>query len=66
LPHSNRTPATWSLLSQNIAARSQHSGGVNALLCDGHVQFIKNSINVIVWQGLGSRNGGEVIGADAF
>ncbi len=67
LPHSNRTAATWSLLSQNIAARSQHSGGgVNALMADGHVQFIKNSIATLIWQGLGSRNGGEVVGSDAY
>ena len=66
LPHSNRTAATWSLLSQNITARSKHSGGVNALFCDGHVGFVKDSINVPVWQALGSRNGGEVVGGDAF
>ena len=41
-------------------------GGVNALLADGHVQFIKDSINVATWRALGSRNGGEVVGADAF
>ena len=37
-----------------------------SLFADGHVQFIKDSINVLVWQGLGSRNGGEVIAADSF
>jgi prepilin-type N-terminal cleavage/methylation domain-containing protein/prepilin-type processing-associated H-X9-DG protein len=66
LPHSNRSDPLWSFLSLNIAARSNHSGGVNSLMADGHVQFIKNSINVVVWQGLGSRNGGEVISSDAY
>jgi prepilin-type N-terminal cleavage/methylation domain-containing protein/prepilin-type processing-associated H-X9-DG protein len=66
LPHSTRTPALWGLLSLNVAARSKHPGGVNSLLADGHVQFVKNSINVLVWQGLGSRNGGEVISSDAY
>jgi prepilin-type processing-associated H-X9-DG protein len=66
LPHSNRTPATWSQLSQNIATRSQHAGGVNSLMADGHVQFIKNSIAVNIWQALGSRNGNEVVGSDAY
>jgi prepilin-type N-terminal cleavage/methylation domain-containing protein/prepilin-type processing-associated H-X9-DG protein len=66
LPHSNRKDPLWSQLSLNITARSRHPGGVNALLCDGHVQFVKNSINVGVWQALGSRNGGEVISADAY
>ncbi|MFI5455657.1 MAG: DUF1559 domain-containing protein [Isosphaerales bacterium] len=66
LPHSTRSDPLWSWLSLNIAARSKHPGGVNSLMADGHVQFIKDSINVLVWQGLGSRNGGEVISADAY
>jgi prepilin-type N-terminal cleavage/methylation domain-containing protein/prepilin-type processing-associated H-X9-DG protein len=66
LPHSNRTDPIWNWLSLNVAARSKHPGGVNSLMADGHVQFIKDSINVLVWQALGSRNGGEVVSADAF
>ncbi|WP_422931464.1 DUF1559 domain-containing protein [Singulisphaera sp. PoT] len=66
LPHSDKSDPNWSYLSLNIAARSNHSGGVNALMADGHVQFIKNTVSVQVWQGLGSRNGGEVISADSF
>jgi prepilin-type N-terminal cleavage/methylation domain-containing protein/prepilin-type processing-associated H-X9-DG protein len=48
------------------AARSEHPGGVNALFCDGHVQFIKDSVNVATWRGLATRSGGEAISADAF
>ena len=66
LPHSDKSDPNWSFLSLNVTARSNHSGGVNALMCDGHVQFIKNSVSVPVWQALGSRNGGEVVSADAF
>ncbi len=66
LPHSDKSDPNWSYLSLNIAPRSLHAGGVNALLADGHVQFIKNTINLATWQALGSRNGGEVIGADAY
>ena len=66
LPHSDKSDPNWSNLSLNVTARSQHAGGVNSLLADGHVQFIKDSINVTVWQGLGSRNGGEVVGADSY
>ncbi|SIO57915.1 prepilin-type N-terminal cleavage/methylation domain-containing protein/prepilin-type processing-associated H-X9-DG domain-containing protein [Singulisphaera sp. GP187] len=47
-------------------ARSNHSGGVNALYCDGHVQFAKDSINLATWRGLSTRSGGEVVSADAF
>jgi prepilin-type N-terminal cleavage/methylation domain-containing protein/prepilin-type processing-associated H-X9-DG protein len=66
LPHSNRSDPLWSYLSLNITTRSNHPSGVQALLADGHVVFIKNSINLATWQALGSRNGGEVISADAY
>jgi prepilin-type processing-associated H-X9-DG protein/prepilin-type N-terminal cleavage/methylation domain-containing protein len=66
LPHSDKSPADWQNLSLNITSRSRHPGGVNSLFCDGHVQFIKDTVNVITWQALGSRNGGEVVSADAF
>jgi prepilin-type N-terminal cleavage/methylation domain-containing protein/prepilin-type processing-associated H-X9-DG protein len=66
LPHSIRSDPLWSWLSQNIVPRSKHAGGVNSLLSDGHVQFMKNSVSVTVWQAVGSRNGGEVVSADAF
>ena len=49
-----------------ISARSQHPGGVNVLLADGSVQFIKSTVNINTWRGLGSRSGGEVISADAY
>jgi len=66
LPHSNKSDPEWSFLSLNVTTRSNHPGGVQALMADGHVQFIKNSINLATWQALGSRNGGEVISADAY
>jgi prepilin-type N-terminal cleavage/methylation domain-containing protein/prepilin-type processing-associated H-X9-DG protein len=46
------------------AARSRHTGGVNAALCDGSVRFVSNSISLGTWQALGTMNGGEVIGND--
>ena len=39
---------------------------VNTLMADGSVKFTKDTINVLTWQALGSRNGGEVISADAY
>ena len=66
LPHSNRSDPLWSWLSLNIAARSEHPGGLNSLMADGHVQFIKNSINLATWQALGTVAGGEVISTDAY
>jgi prepilin-type N-terminal cleavage/methylation domain-containing protein/prepilin-type processing-associated H-X9-DG protein len=44
------------------AARSRHSAGVNALLGDGSVRFVADGIDLSVWQALGTRAGGEVIG----
>jgi prepilin-type N-terminal cleavage/methylation domain-containing protein/prepilin-type processing-associated H-X9-DG protein len=41
---------------------SFHIGGVNALLCDGSVRFIRNNIDPVTWSGLGTRAGGEVLG----
>jgi len=47
-------------------ARSRHPGGVNALLGDGSVRFIKDTITPLVWVALHSIAGGEVVGADAY
>jgi prepilin-type N-terminal cleavage/methylation domain-containing protein/prepilin-type processing-associated H-X9-DG protein len=54
--------ASWASATQGISARSMHTGGVNVLLGDGSVRFVQNSVNLIVYQGLGSINGGEVAG----
>jgi len=43
------------------AARSRHPGGVNVLLGDGSVRFIRNAIDLVTWRALGTMNGGEVI-----
>jgi prepilin-type N-terminal cleavage/methylation domain-containing protein/prepilin-type processing-associated H-X9-DG protein len=45
-----------------ISARSYHPGGVNAALADGSVRFISNAIDQNLWIGLGSINGGEILG----
>jgi len=42
------------------AASSYHSGGVNVCLADGSVRFVRDSIDFVVWQGVGSRSNGEV------
>lgn len=44
------------------AARSRHIGGVHVLLCDGSTRFISENIDYLIWQGLASRAGSEIIG----
>ncbi|QEH35321.1 putative major pilin subunit [Aquisphaera giovannonii] len=49
-----------------VTARSYHPGGVDVLLGDGSVRFIKSTIDGMTWRALGSVSGGEVISADAY
>jgi len=45
---------------------SNHSGGVNMLMADGSVRFIKNSISVYTWWSLATMAGGEVLSSDSY
>jgi len=47
-------------------ANSRHPGGVNVALADGSVRFVKDTANLAAWRGLGTRNGSEILSADAF
>jgi prepilin-type N-terminal cleavage/methylation domain-containing protein len=47
-------------------ARSRHPGGVNAMLGDASVRFIKNSISLQVWRALSTMQGGEIVSSDAL
>lgn len=53
----NTTDPTYGI----ITSRSYHPGTVQALLMDGAVRAISNSIDRTTWQTLGSRAGGEVV-----
>ena len=53
-------------MPMQVPPSSQHPGGVNTLMGDGSVRFIKDSVDLATWRALGTRNGGEVIGADAY
>jgi prepilin-type N-terminal cleavage/methylation domain-containing protein/prepilin-type processing-associated H-X9-DG protein len=45
---------------------SMHPGGGNFLFADGSVHFLKNTINMITYAALGSRNGGEVVSSGSY
>ncbi len=45
------------------AARSNHTGGVNAVFCDGSVHFIRQTIQQSTWQALSTRASDDPIGA---
>jgi hypothetical protein len=45
---------------------SFHAGGINTLVTDGSVKFIKDSINRTTWWALGTKANGEVLSADSY
>ena len=51
---------------ERSAARSRHTGGVNAALGDGSIRFFRNSISVTTWAALGSMQNGEVVNGSDF
>jgi prepilin-type N-terminal cleavage/methylation domain-containing protein/prepilin-type processing-associated H-X9-DG protein len=58
--------ADYGVIDSFIGASSSHPGGTNLLLMDGSVRFVKDAMNPGLWNALGTRAGGEVIGADAL
>jgi prepilin-type N-terminal cleavage/methylation domain-containing protein len=55
-----RAPCTKTTTDIVLSARSYHAGLVNALLADGAVRTISDSVNATTYKNLGSRGGGEV------
>jgi len=49
-----------------FTTRSYHPGGVNTLLADGSVKYVKSSVDGNTWRALGSPAGGEVIAGDGY
>jgi prepilin-type N-terminal cleavage/methylation domain-containing protein/prepilin-type processing-associated H-X9-DG protein len=48
------------------AFRSFHPGGANFAMADGSVKFVKNSVNLVTYRALGTRNVGEVVSSDQY
>ena len=49
-----------------VNAQSNHSGGVNCMMADGSVRFVKDSIAWGTWWALGTKANGEVVDANSF
>jgi len=47
-------------------SRSQHPGGVNTLFGDGSVRFTKSTVDPMIWIGLNSISGGEVVSDSSY
>jgi len=47
-------------------AKSLHPGGANFLFGDGSVKFLKSSISLPVYCGIGSKGGQEVVSSDQY
>jgi len=58
----NRIPCVpvSSVAEIQIAARSNHPGGVNVGMCDGSVRFVPDVISQVVWEAMLSTHGGEI------
>jgi len=59
-------PGTMANMPMQVPQWSCHSGGVNTMMGDGSVRFVKSSVSVASWRAVGARAGGEVVSADAF
>jgi len=49
-----------------VNAQSNHSGGVNVMMADGSVRFVKDSISWNTWWAIGTKGNGEVVDASSY
>ncbi len=53
-------------MAVQLPPSSYHPGGVNLVIGDGSVRFVKDSINLNPWRSLSTRNGGEILSASDY
>ena len=66
LPCSAAVAGPNQVLRAVAGSKSRHTGGVNNLLGDGSVRFIKSTISPVVWVALNTISGGEVLGGSDY
>jgi hypothetical protein len=63
-PGSPGTTAAQTADQNRVSFASFHAGGVHAVLCDGSVRFINDTIDQGVQRALGSRAGRETVSSE--
>lgn len=53
-------PGTMTNMAMQVSANSYHRGGVNALMGDGSVRFVADTVSLNVWRAVGTRAGNDV------
>lgn len=56
------TPCTCGLSNGVTTPRSRHVGGVHVGLADGSARFVSSNVDTALFQALGTKAGGEVVG----
>ncbi|MBY0527867.1 MAG: DUF1559 domain-containing protein [Gemmataceae bacterium] len=51
-------PADW---PNAMGFRSNHTGGANFCMADGSVHFVRDTIDMVLYRALATRNGGEPV-----
>ena len=59
-------PGSMANMSVQVPPSSYHPGGVNVLMGDGAVRFIRDGISLPAWRATATRNGGEVISSEIY
>ncbi len=49
-----------------LTAGSRHPGGINVMMMDGSVRFVKSTVNIGTWQAIGTMAGAEVVSSDQY
>jgi prepilin-type N-terminal cleavage/methylation domain-containing protein len=69
IPSFDQCAAAPGLDGSNLCKRgfgSLHPGGLNALMGDASIRFIKQSINMKNWMALATIQGGEILSSDSY
>jgi prepilin-type processing-associated H-X9-DG protein len=59
-------PGSMANMSMQEPPSSDHPGGVNVLMGDGAVHFIRDGISLPPWRALSTRHGGEAIASGSY